>query len=164
MARLGYTLLLLAQGVPLLHAGDEFFRTKGGDHNSYQSPDSVNKIDWRLKAEFHGLFRHVCEMIALRRAHPLFRLKTAAEVVARCTLHPHAWWDTVVLEIDGRGLAGETWQRALVVVNGSPDTDCAFDLPPGSWLPAVGGVVPYDGMVLVPHQTAVVLAEMPFPV
>jgi pullulanase len=160
MARLGYTLLLLSQGVPLLHGGDEFFRTKGGDANSYQSPDVVNKIDWRRKAEFRGLFEYVREVIALRRAHPMFRLRTRDEVAARCVLHPHPWWDTVVLELDGRDLAGETWRRALFLVNGSPDTDCVFDLPDGAWMTALGTEAPHHGRLLVPHQSAILLAEV----
>jgi len=162
MAKLGYAALLLAQGVPFLHGGDEFLRTKGGDANSYQSSDAVNKIDWRRKAQFRALFEHVRDLIALRKAHPLFRLRTAAEVAARCVLHPHAWWDTIVLEINGEGLTGEAWRRALVVFNASPDTDCALDLPAGSWIPGFGGDGhPQQGRVLVPHQAALVLAELP---
>jgi len=161
MARLGYTLLLLSQGVPFLHGGDEFFRTKGGDANSYQSSDAVNKIDWRRKARFEGLQAYVRELLALRRAHPVFRLRTAAEVAARCTLHPHPWWDTIVLELKGAGVPGESWDRVLLLVNGSPDTDCVFDLPEGCWQAGFGGVVPVHGRALVPHQSAVVLAELP---
>ena len=159
MARLGYTLLLLAQGVPFLHGGDEFFRTKGGDPNSYQSPDAVNRIDWRRKAEFGGLNAQVRALVALRRAHPVFRLRTAAEVARRCRVHHHPWWDTIVLEYDGEGLAGETWRRALLLVNGSPDTDCVFDLPDGAWELVVGGEPPQHGRAAVPHQSAVLLAE-----
>ncbi len=159
MGKLGYTLLLLAQGVPLLHGGDEFLRTKGGDSNSFQSPDATNKIDWRRKAEFHSLFEHVRALIDLRREHPLFRLRTAVEIADRCQLHPHPWWDTIVLEIDGDGLPGEDWRRALLVVNGSPDTDCVFDLPDGGWTTALGESSPQHGRLLVDHQSAVVLAE-----
>jgi len=159
MARLGYTLLILSQGVPFLHGGDDFFRTKDGDANSYQSPDGINKIDWRRKARFHGLFRHVRDLIALRKAHPLFRLRTAEEVAARCVFHAHPWWDTLVLEIDGQGLPGETWRRVLLIINGSPDTDGVFDLPDGQWVPALGGDFPQQGRALVPHQSALVLAE-----
>jgi len=163
MAKLGYSLLLLAQGVPFLHGGDEFLRTKGGDANSYQAPDAVNKIDWRRKAQFFGLFEYVRELISLRRAHPLFRLRTAEEVAARCTLHHHPWWDTVVLEINGAGLPAEPWARALLLVNGSPDTECTFDLPPGEWEPALGNVWPDHRRVVVPHQSMLVLAETAVP-
>lgn len=160
MARLGYTLLLLAQGVPMLHGGDEFFRTKGGDPNSYQSTDAINKIDWRRKVQFGPLFEHVRTLIALRRAHPLFRLRRASEVAVRSRFHPHPWWDTIVLELNGTGLSGETWHRALLVVNGSPDTDCVFDLPDGAWVTALGESSPQHGRLLVAHQSAMLLAEV----
>lgn len=160
MARLGYTLLLVSQGVPFLHGGDEFFRTKRGDANSYQSSDAINQIDWRRKLEFRGLYEHVRRLIALRKAHPLFRLRTAEEVKARCRWHPHAWWDTIVLEIDGRGLAGETWKRALIIFNGSPDTDGVFELPAGDWVPVLFGGMPQADGVMVPHQTALIFAEL----
>ena len=160
MARLGYTLLLVSQGVPFLHGGDEFFRTKRGDANSYQSSDAINQIDWRRKLEFRGLYEHVRRLIALRKAHPLFRLRTAEEVKARCQWHPHAWWDTIVLEIDGRGLAGETWKRALIIFNGSPDTDGVFELPAGDWASVLSGGMPQADGVMVPHQTALIFAEL----
>ena len=41
-------MVLVSQGVPFIHAGQEFFRTKQGVENSYKSPDSINKIDWNL--------------------------------------------------------------------------------------------------------------------
>ena len=160
MARLGYTLLLVSQGVPFLHGGDEFFRTKRGDANSYRSSDAINQIDWRRKLEFRGLYEYVRRLIALRKAHPLFRLRTAEEVKARCRWHPHAWWDTIVLEIDGRGLVGETWKRALIIFNGSPDTDGVFELPTGDWVPVLSGGMPQADGVMVPHQTALIFAEL----
>ena len=159
MAALGYFLVLLAQGVPVLHAGDEFFRTKQGDANSYQSPDSINQIDWRRKGEFSALFRHVRELIALRKAHPLFRLRSREEVAQRCRIHPHPWGDTIVLEISGEGLPNEPWRRALLVVNGSPDTECLFDLPAGEWTTAFGDQSPLHRTLALPFQSAVVLCE-----
>ena len=43
-------LLITSQGIVFMTAGSEFCRTKQGDHNSYNSPDSINAIDWtRLK-------------------------------------------------------------------------------------------------------------------
>ncbi|MFR7897452.1 type I pullulanase, partial [Turicibacter sanguinis] len=45
-------LILVSQGIAFLHAGQEFNRTKDGDHNSYTSPDSVNKLDWDRKDEY----------------------------------------------------------------------------------------------------------------
>ncbi|QPC47276.1 type I pullulanase [Mangrovibacillus cuniculi] len=41
-------LVIFSNGIPFLHAGQEFFRTKEGVENSYQSPDSINQVDWDL--------------------------------------------------------------------------------------------------------------------
>ena len=45
-ARLGLHLVLLAQGVPFLHAGQEFYRSKGLEENTYNLPDALNQLDW----------------------------------------------------------------------------------------------------------------------
>ncbi|HPU66372.1 MAG TPA: type I pullulanase, partial [Limnochordia bacterium] len=80
MIKLAHTIILTAQGVPFLHAGQEFARTKGGDPNSYQSPDHVNQLDWERKGEFYDLFRYTKDLIALRKSRPAFRLRTGEEV------------------------------------------------------------------------------------
>ncbi|MCS4531582.1 type I pullulanase [Corynebacterium sp. ES2794-CONJ1] len=52
----------LARGMVFLHAGQEFLRTKGGDENSYKSPDSVNEFDYdraQLFAKEAGFVRHL---------------------------------------------------------------------------------------------------------
>src|SRR3954469_21682952 len=81
--KLGYLALLTSQGVPFMHGGEEFARTKGGNSNSYESPDSVNEVDWTLKKQHFDLFSYVRDAIALRKAHPMFRLRTRSEVQGR---------------------------------------------------------------------------------
>ncbi len=46
MAKLAHGAVFLSQGIPFLHAGEEFLRTKHGVENSYNSPDDVNGLDW----------------------------------------------------------------------------------------------------------------------
>ncbi|MBB6282684.1 type I pullulanase [Geobacillus subterraneus] len=79
--KLATAIVLLAQGIPFLHSGQEFYRTKGGDGNSYQAPDEVNRIDWERKSRYEHDVRYVQGLIALRRAHGAFRLATEAEVL-----------------------------------------------------------------------------------
>ena len=50
---------------------------KQGEPNSFRSPDAVNRIDWALKAKNRDLFDYVRGLIALRKAHPAFRIPTA---------------------------------------------------------------------------------------
>lgn len=89
MQKQANAIVLTSQGVPFLHAGVEFLRSKpdgsgGYDHNSYESPDSVNQLRWDLKAEALNMsvFTYYKGLIALRKAHPAFRMATAKEVIA----------------------------------------------------------------------------------
>ena len=74
MMKLGYLLLFTSQGVPFIHGGEEFARTKFGHENSYNAPDNINQVDWSLKKKNFDLFAYTRDLIALRKAHPVFRL------------------------------------------------------------------------------------------
>ena len=56
------------QGVPFIFAGDEMMRDKKGVHNSYNSPDSINTIDWKNKTAHKDVFEYVKGLIAMRKA------------------------------------------------------------------------------------------------
>lgn len=80
MMKLAHAILLTSQGIPFIHAGQDFARTKGGDPNSYQSPDHVNQLDWERKGDFLDLFEYTKGLIKMRKAHGLFRLTRGPEV------------------------------------------------------------------------------------
>ena len=63
-----------------IHAGQEFMRTKGGDHNSYQSPDSVNQLDWKRRAAFSQEVDYMKGLIALRKQYSSFRMTSAQAI------------------------------------------------------------------------------------
>ena len=75
--KLGQTVVFTSQGIPFIYAGEELFRTKQGVHNSYNSPDAINAIDWSFKARYADLYDYYRGLIALRKAHPAFRLGDA---------------------------------------------------------------------------------------
>lgn len=64
--------LLLSIGVPFIHSGQEFARTKNGIHNSYRSPDNINQIDWLRKERFLDMVSYTQDMIKLRKSLPIF--------------------------------------------------------------------------------------------
>jgi pullulanase len=72
---------ILAQGVPFIHAGQEFMRTKGGDENSYKSPDSVNSLKWGEAAKNKDMVSYFKGLIAIRKANPAFRMNKATDVI-----------------------------------------------------------------------------------
>ncbi len=79
MAIQSNAIVLTSQGIPFLHAGVEFLRSKplpdgGFDHNSYESPDSVNQLRWDRKARFVDVFEYYKDLIYIRKAYDNFRM------------------------------------------------------------------------------------------
>lgn len=67
------TILMMAHGVPMMLAGDEFGRTQQGNNNAYCQDNPVSWIDWNLKEENGDLFRYFRLLIAFRRTHAAMR-------------------------------------------------------------------------------------------
>jgi glycogen operon protein len=63
-------LLLLANGTPMLRAGDEFFHTQGGNNNPYNQDNDTSWLDWRRLETHRDVFRFARLMIGFRKAHP----------------------------------------------------------------------------------------------
>lgn len=78
--KLATSMVLFSEGKPFLHAGQEFARTKGGDHNSYKSPDSVNQLDWIRADKYSDNVDYVRELIKIRKDHPIFNLSSYEDV------------------------------------------------------------------------------------
>ena len=141
--KLGYLALFTAQGVPFIHGGEEFARTKKGNHNSYEAPDDINQVDWSLKVQHAAVNEFVRDLIAMRKQHPVFRLRTKEEVAKRFALVPSPGDSTILFTLDGNGLRGENWDFVCVAMNAS-DSAVEIELPHGSWNVAVDetGTVP----------------------
>jgi len=75
--------ILLAQGIPFIHSGQEFCRTKNGLHNTYRSPDNVNQIDWLRKERFMDVVSYTSDMVSLRKKLPILRLTQSNEIKER---------------------------------------------------------------------------------
>jgi len=64
---------MFSLGVPFLHAGQEFLRTKQGEHNSYMSSDTINGIDWNRRSDYDQVVQFTRDAIELRKSTPEFR-------------------------------------------------------------------------------------------
>ncbi|MFD1175594.1 type I pullulanase [Paenibacillus puldeungensis] len=80
MHRLASAIVMTSQGVPFIHAGQEFMRTKDGVENSYKSPIEINWLDWERCAAHQHDVAYMRSLIELRKAHPAFRMRTAEEI------------------------------------------------------------------------------------
>ena len=159
MDKLANAVVLTSQGLPFLHAGEEFLRTKKGEHNSYNLPDSVNKLDWTRKKENLPVFNYYRDLIALRKAHPAFRMAAAAD--ARSNLK---FYEELELPVEEPAVAyvlygdraGDAWGRIAVLVNPGRKP-LKFKLPEGDWQPAFDE----NGLYRGPARTVAGECEVP---
>lgn len=71
---------ILAQGIPFLHSGQEWYRTKRGQTNSYRSSDYINKIDWSMVDRYQKDIIDIQKIIKIRKEHSGFWYDTNFEV------------------------------------------------------------------------------------
>ncbi|MFI2858328.1 type I pullulanase [Paenibacillus sp. JSM ZJ436] len=133
MHRLASSMILTSQGIPFLHAGQEFYRTKHGVENSYKSSDQVNRMDWGRAAAYQADIKQLNRLIALRKEHAGFRLRTASEIRKRL-LFLEAPYQSVAYRIlpPDRG----TNEQELLVLHYAGQQQVSFQLPEpegGDW-------------------------------
>jgi pullulanase len=75
--RLATAFVLFSQGVPFIHCGQEFFRTKKGNGNSYRAPNDINQVDWDRVYENKDHVEYIKGIIKIRRSHQAFRFPTS---------------------------------------------------------------------------------------
>ena len=78
--QLAQTAVFTSQGVPFILSGEEMLRDKKGVHNSYNSPDSINHLDWNNLQRYPQFFAYYKNLIQLRKNHPAFRLAIGDKV------------------------------------------------------------------------------------
>jgi len=139
MMKIGYLLLLTAQGVPFIHGGDEFARTKYGNGNSYNAPDAVNEVDWSLRKKNQDLFTYVRDLIAFRKAHPVFRIRAKEQIAAWLKFVDTGNPNVLMFTIDGSGVEGESRKQVCVIVNAADSSSADVALPAGEWHIAFDG-------------------------
>ena len=85
--RLATMMVILAQGIPFIHSGQEFYRSKQGVENSYKSPDSINHVDWSLVDENVRDIEVIKELLRIRKKYDLFRLTASSKVKEYVSVH-----------------------------------------------------------------------------
>lgn len=73
-------LTIVSQGVPFIHAGQEWFRSKNGDENSYISGDEVNQLDWEERGYQEEHIQYVRDLLSLRKKYPVFRMNRQGDI------------------------------------------------------------------------------------
>ncbi|MDD2717908.1 MAG: type I pullulanase [Candidatus Wallbacteria bacterium] len=135
MDMLANAIILTSQGIPFIHSGEEMLRTKKGEHNSYNLPDEINQIKWDWKKNSLDVFNYYRQLIQLRKDHPAFRMKTAAEV-----RHNLKFYEDLKLTVpdpciayvlDGAAVK-DSWKKIVVLINPNRKEQ-EFPLPAGKF-------------------------------
>lgn len=137
MNRLCAAIVFTSQGVPFIQAGEEFLRSKplpekkGFAENSYNMPDAVNSIKWDNIHEYPDMIAYYKGLMALRKAHPVFRMKSEAEMTQNLCFLSDTPENVVAYLLKGKG-ADDTPENILVIFNGN-DEEILYNLPEGKW-------------------------------
>ena len=129
--KLVHTVLLTAQGIPFIRSGEEIMQDRQGEPNSYKSPDSINRIDWSLKAKNREVFDFIRGLIALRKAHPAFRIPTV-EGLQQWLRFMDTGDSGVIAYTLGEYANNDEWKEILVAYNGNRH-EVEIGIPEGEW-------------------------------
>ncbi len=157
------TVVLTSQGVPFLLSGEEMLRDKKGVHNSYESPDSINHLDWDNLERYPQVMEYYKGLIAMRKAHPAFHMGSADMVRRNLDFLPTQNC-LVAYHINGRNVPGEQWGDIYVAFNAHKRAR-TIEIPEGTYTVVcrnikcdqAGLTVVKGGKVTIPAQSALIL-------
>ncbi|MBR6841263.1 MAG: type I pullulanase [Prevotella sp.] len=154
---LAQTAVFTSQGVPFMLSGEELLRDKKGVHNSFESPDSINQLEWGNKELYPQVFEYYKNLIALRQHHPAFRLGNA-DLVRKHLEFLDAPEGTVAYRL--KNYAGrDDWRDIIVILNANKaDTEVA--IPEGNYtIVCCDGVINEQGLGTLKGSKALVDAQ-----
>lgn len=169
--QLAQTAVFTSQGVPFILSGEEMLRDKKGVHNSFNSPDSINHLDWNNLQRYPQLFAYYKNLILLRKNHPAFRLATGDKVRQHLEFLPavnskDVKQDCLVgfLLKDLQGI--DAWKTIVVIYNFNKEAK-EMAIPEGNYtIACCNGTIDEAGLgevsgkeVLVDGQSALILFQ-----
>ena len=154
---LAQTAVLTSQGVPFLLSGEEMLRDKKGEHNSFRSPDSINRFDWNNLKRYPQVFDYYSKLIALRKAHPAFRMGNAEEV-KKNLVFLDAPEGVVAFQLKNNA-GGDSWKDIIVVLNANK-TERAINVPEGLYTKVLAnGKVDENGLGILNGSSVTVAPQ-----
>jgi len=167
MVRLAQMGVFTSQGIPFIFCGEEMYRSKLGEKNTYNLPDKYNAIDWSLKSQYADLVAFHRGLIAMRKAHPAFSLGEAVAVRNHLRF----------IESDNEAAVGfvlydlkgiDSAESIVVLMNGSREA-VEFDIPKATykWIydgenissRGIGRLDASSGKIVVAPISGIILAQ-----
>ncbi|MEI6649078.1 MAG: type I pullulanase [Actinomycetes bacterium] len=165
MDQMTAALVYLSQGVPFIQAGQEFLRSKGGNGNSYNSSDAVNSLKWSTLPTNMVTNNYYKGLLAIRKAHPAFRLSTSAAIKSNLAFLP-TLDGAIAFTLDGTK-SKDSWKKIVVGFNATTAPQSLTLPASGKWNVVVNGsvagtkvlAVVKGAKVTIPAQTSIVLEQ-----
>lgn len=131
MQKLANAIVLTSQGIPFLHSGVEFCRTKGHIENSFKSSDAVNTMDWDRKAQFIDVYTYYRGLITLRKEHAAFRMTDPEDIKKHLDFFSSVPPKVVCFML--RDYAnGDAWKDILIIYNANK-FNVNINIPYDTW-------------------------------
>lgn len=121
MVKLSNAIVLTSQGVPFLNSGEEFLRTKLGEHNSFKSSDAINALNWDLKYRNQEVVKYYRGLINIRKAHPAFKMNSFHDIQNNLEFIPNTP-ENVVAYLLKNNANGDSWKTIMVIFNGNKNS------------------------------------------
>ena len=151
---LAQTAVFTSQGVPFMLSGEELLRDKKGVHNSFESPDSINQLDWTNKTKYPQVYAYYKNLIALRQHHPAFRLGNA-DLVRKHLEFLDAPKGVVAYRL--KNYAGRDDWRDIIVILNANKSDVEVAIPNGDYtIVCSDGCIDEQGLGTLQGEKAVV--------
>ena len=163
---LAQTAVFTSQGVPFMLSGEEMLRDKKGVHNSFDSPDHINHLDWTNMERFPHVFNYYCGLIELRKHHPAFHMGKAELVRKHLEFLPGD--ETMVVyhikgDLKDAGI-DESWGDIYVALNAGKEAK-SIEVPEGIYTVVCRYIMCDErglgsvegGKVTVPAQSALII-------
>ena len=154
---LAQTAVFTSQGVPFMLSGEELLRNKKGVHNSFESPDSINQLNWGNKEKYPQVFDYYKNLIALRQHHPAFRMGNA-DLVRKHLEFLDAPKGVVAYRL--KGYAGRDDWRDIIVILNANKTATEVTIPEGTYtIVCSDGQINEQGLGTIQGNKAVVFPQ-----
>ncbi|NLP28607.1 MAG: type I pullulanase [Clostridia bacterium] len=138
MHKMSSVIVLTSQGIPFIHAGQEFLRSKDGNPNSYNASEEINTLNWQTRADNDDMVEYHKGLIKLRKAHPAFKMPTAKMIKENLKFFEDTP-DTLIAYQINNNANGDKWNDIVVAFNADTKPQTITLPKEGKWNIVVDG-------------------------
>lgn len=151
--KLAAALYVTSQGITFMQAGEEFARTKFGDHNSYSSKASINALNWENLETFKDLNDYYKGLIKIRTAFSPFRDSSNTSIL-KMNFMEHISPNLVAYTLKNVIAPEKEWKTVALLFNSNDTAKRVTLVPPKDTFLSKGYNLPDEWVIIADHKTA----------